>query len=124
LDVRLRKIEAAGPWSVPGCTSSALEDRKTAGAYEEPDDDQQQTEEDVARKEQHDPYDDEDYGDDPEDETHVVLLPAAFLFHTGCDFAAAQALRGDAQADELGNSHRLVTQWGSCPFTAVASASR
>jgi hypothetical protein len=70
------------PRSVPGCRSSAPEDRKTARADEEPEDDQSHAEEDLTLKELHDPRDDEDYGDDPQDETHVGLLPMPSSSHT------------------------------------------
>jgi hypothetical protein len=61
---------------------SALEDRKTAGAYDEPENDQYRAEDDVARNEQDDPHDDEDYGDEPPDETHGSLLPTPSSSHT------------------------------------------
>jgi hypothetical protein len=51
--------------------SSTPEDRKTAGANEEPENDQRHAEEELALKELHDPRDDEDYGDDPQDESHA-----------------------------------------------------
>jgi hypothetical protein len=61
---------------------STLEDRKTAWAYDEPENDQYRAEDDVARNEQDDPHDDEDYGDEPPDETHGSLLPTPSSSHT------------------------------------------
>ena len=50
----------------------------------------------------------------------ALCYPHPSSLHTGCDFAAAHALRGDARADELGEGRRfgkamrLLPVFGGC----------
>ena len=75
---RGRKHGPAGSPHSPSIGRSASappEDRIAAGAYEESENDQYQAEDDLALKELHDPRDDEDDCDDPQNETHVTASP-------------------------------------------------
>jgi hypothetical protein len=65
-DVRVR-------WSpsVPGAAPTSSEDREATRAHEEAEDDQDQTEDDLTLNELHDPDDDQDHCDEPQDESHV-----------------------------------------------------
>jgi hypothetical protein len=61
------------PWSpsVPGAAPTSPEDRVATRAHEEAEDDQDQTEDDLTLNELHDPDDDEDHCDEPQNESHV-----------------------------------------------------
>jgi hypothetical protein len=55
---------------------SGIEDADPTGADKEPNDDQDDPPQDLALgQDRVDPGDDQDYGDDPQQETHVCALP-------------------------------------------------